>query len=147
MRGQLQQDFASYKRCESHLKSQEKLLAAKESALSATRDQLAKLIGKKKEYEIRLAQLEADEETLKIARMGTKVEIEDSRATEIESILSHIEHRHDVQRAELELLNGPQASDFIPADRRGRSPSKGVDPAEIRNYLEGTAPGAPANSN
>lgn len=78
----LQRDFTSYKRLETNLKSQEKLLEAKESALSATRDQLTKLISKKREYEVRLAQLEADEETLQVVRLGTKLEIDDSRATE-----------------------------------------------------------------
>jgi len=133
----VQKDFESYKRGETFLKSQEKLLEAKERALGATREQLAKMIAKKKEYEVRLAQLEADEETLKIARMGTKVKLDDSRATEIEGILSQIEQRHDVQRAELELLSGPSANDFIPVEQRSRNSAKKADLQEIRNYLEG----------
>jgi septal ring factor EnvC (AmiA/AmiB activator) len=137
VRTKLQTDFDSYKRCEAHLKSQEKLLDAKDRALAATREQLAKIIAKKKEYEVRLAQLEADEETLKIARMGTKVQLDDSRATEIEAILSQIERRHDVQRAELELLSGPQANDFIPVEQRTRTPTKAPDLGEIRNHLQG----------
>jgi hypothetical protein len=137
IRAKVQKDFESYKRGETHFKSQEKLLEAKERALGATREQLAKMLAKKKEYEVRLAQLEADEETLKIARMGTKVKLDDSRATEIEGILSNIEQRHDVQRAELELLNGPFANDFIPVDQRPRGAAKKVDLQEIRNYLEG----------
>jgi hypothetical protein len=143
IRNKLQRDFDSYKRSEANLRSQEKLLDAKERALTATREQLTKMVNKKKEYEIRLAQLEADEETLKIARMGTKVKIDDSRATEIEAILSHIEHRHDVQRAELDLLNSPQAHDFIPVDQRTRPAGK-VEPTEVRNYLEGTPTATPA---
>jgi hypothetical protein len=137
VRAKVQKDFESYKRGETYLKSQEKLLEAKERALGATREQLAKMIGKKKEYEVRLAQLEAEEETLKIARMGTKVKLDDSRATEIEGILSQIEQRHDVQRAELELLNGPSANDFIPVEQRPRGTAKKADLQEIRNYLEG----------
>ncbi len=137
VRTKLQHDFDSYKRSETHLKSMEKLLEAKERALTATREQLAKMIAKKKEYELRLAQLEADEETLKIARMGSKVKLDDSRATEIEGILSHIEHRHDVQRAELELLSGPLANDFIPVDQRPRPKGKAASVQDIRNHLEG----------
>ena len=143
VRNKLQRDFDSFKRRENHLKSQEKLLDAKERALSATREQLAKMVSKKREYELRLAQLEADEETLKIARMGTKVKIDDSRATEIEAILSHIEHRHEVQRAELDLMSGPSANDFIPAEQRTRPITK-TEPTEIRNYLEGTTNATPA---
>jgi chromosome segregation ATPase len=143
IRNKLQRDFDSYKRSEANLRSQEKLLDAKERALTATREQLAKMVNKKKEYEIRLAQLEADEETLRVARMGTKIKLDDSRATEIETILSHIEHRHEVQRAELDLLSSPQAHDFIPVDQRTRPAGK-VEPTEVRNYLEGTPTATPA---
>jgi peptidoglycan hydrolase CwlO-like protein len=136
VRLKLQRDFDSYKRCEAHLKSQEKLLDAKERSLSAAREQLAKLVAKKREYEIRLAQLEADEETLQIARIGSKLPIEESnRATEIEAALSEIEHRHEVQRAEAELLNGPFASDFIPVQQRTTS-SNAVNLDEIRSYFQ-----------
>lgn len=138
VRTKLQKDFASYKRGEANLKSQEKLLEAKERALTATREQLAKMITKKNEYEVRLAQLEADEESLKIARMGNKVNLDDSRATEIEGILSQIEQRHDVQRAELELLSGQFANDFIPVENRSRQTKK-ADLQEIRQHLEGNA--------
>jgi len=136
VRLKLQRDFESYKRCETHLRSQEKLLDAKERSLAAAREQLAKLVSKKREYEIRLAQLEADEETLQIARIGSKLPIEDTnRATEIEAALSEIEHRHEVQRAEAELLNGPSANDFIPVQQRTHS-TNGANVEEIRNYFQ-----------
>jgi chromosome segregation ATPase len=135
IRRKLQRDFASYKRCEANVKSQENLLDAKERALSAAREQLAKLVAKKHEYEIRLAQLEADEEVLQIARIGSKLPIEESnRATEIEAALSEIEHRHEVQRNEVELLNGPFANDFIPVHQRTHS--EGANLEEIRNYFQ-----------
>ncbi len=137
LRQKLQRDFASFKRQEKNLHSQEKLLEAKERSLAGTRDQLAKLIAKKHEYEVRLAQLQADEETLQVARLGTRVEIDDSRATEIESALKEIERRHEVQRAEIELRTGNMATDNIPV---GQQPP--LDPRGIRTYLEGAAPPA-----
>jgi chromosome segregation ATPase len=140
VRNKLQRDFDSYKRCEINLKSQEKLLEAKERSLAATREQLAKLISKKREYEVRLAQLEADEETLQIVRLGNPVQIDDSRATEIEAALNYIEQRHDVQRSELELRSGPLASDLIPVHSRPRNTT--VDLSEIRNHLSASAPAA-----
>jgi hypothetical protein len=134
VRNKLDRDFASYKRCEAKLKSQENLLEAKERSLSATREQLNKLIAKRREFEVRLAQLEADEETLQIARIGSKgVQLDDSRATDIEAALADIERRHDVQREELELMNGPLASDIIPVQERDR---QRVDAQTVRNYLE-----------
>src|SRR5439155_24677224 len=143
VRGKLQRDFDSYKRTEAAVASQEKLLEVKEESLTATREQLAKMIAKKRDYEVRLAQLDADEETLKIARMGTALKADDSRAGEIEAIFTQIERRHDVQRSELELLSGPLASDFIPVDQRSRATPTKVDLRGIRGYLEGTP--APAN--
>jgi chromosome segregation ATPase len=135
IRQKLDRDFASYKRCESKLKSQETLLDAKERSLSATREQLNKVITKRREFEVRLAQLEADEETLQIARIGSRgIQLDDSRATEIEAALAEIERRHDVQREELELMNGPLASDIIPVQENVRPP---VDVNAVRNYLQG----------
>lgn len=134
VRNKLDRDFASYKRCESKLKSQEKLLEAKERSLSATREQLNKLIAKRREFEVRLGQLEADEETLQIARIGSRgIQLDDSRATEIEAALAEIEKRHDVQREELELMNGPLASDIIPVQEHDRPR---VDVNTVRNYLQ-----------
>jgi hypothetical protein len=136
VRRKLQRDFESYKRCETHVQSQEKLLDAKERSLTAAREQLAKLVAKKREYEIRLAQLEADEETLQIARIGSKIPLEESnRASEIEAALADIEHRHEVERAEVDLMNGPFANDFIPVQQRTAGPGATLE--EIRNYFQG----------
>lgn len=135
VRAKLQRDFDSFKRLEVHLASQKKLLEAKETSLKATQDQLAKVLAKKREYEVRLAQLEADEETLAVARIGSSPTIDSSRATQIEAALASIEHRHNVQRAEVELKTGSFANDAIPV----QSPNKTSDVQAIRQYLE--APG------
>ncbi len=134
VRLKLARDFDSFRRLETNLKTQRKLLEAKECSLKATQEQLAKVIGKKREYEVRLAQLEADEETLQIARIGSKLQIDDSRATQIEAALSDIEHRHNVQRAEVELKTGALANDVIPVQERQRGKQ---DVNAIRSYLEG----------
>jgi chromosome segregation ATPase len=136
IRRKLQRDFASYKHCEAKLKSQETLLEAKERALSATREQLNKVIAKRSEFLVRLAQLEADEETLQIARIGSKgIQLDDSRATEIEAALAQLEQRHEVERDTLNLLNGPLASDIIPVHE---GQGTGVDVNQVRNYLQGS---------
>jgi peptidoglycan hydrolase CwlO-like protein len=135
VRAKLNKDFESYKRLEAHVKSQHKLLEAKETSLRATQEQLAKVIAKKREYEERLARLEADEETLQVARIGSKLQIDDSRATQIEAALTNIEDRHNMQRAELELKTGTLANDTIPV--QDRTPRR-QDVRAIREYLEGT---------
>ena len=132
VRAKLAKDFESYQRLETNLKSQRKLLEAKEKSLQATQEQLAKVIAKKREYEVRLAQLEADEETLQIARIGSKLQIDTSRTTQIEAALGDIEHRHNVQRAEVELKTGTFANDAIPVQERQET----RDVHSIRAYLE-----------
>lgn len=127
-------DFESYQRLEAQLKSQRKLLEAKETSLKATQEQLAKVIAKKREYEVRLAQLEAEEETLQIAKLGSKLQIDDSRATQIEAALQEIEHRHNVQRAEIELTTGSFAVDTIPVPTKSQPK---LDLQTIRQYLQG----------
>ena len=92
------------------------------------------MIAKKREYEVRLAQLEADEETLKIARIGTNLQIDDSRSTQIEAALADIENRHEVLRQEVELTTGTLANDGIPVQERKQNR---MEVKAIRAYLEG----------
>jgi peptidoglycan hydrolase CwlO-like protein len=134
VRAKLHRDFEGFKRLETNLQTQRKLLDAKEASLAATQDQLAKVVAKKREYELRLAQLEADEESLQVAGIGTKLQIDDSRATQIEAALADIEHRHNVRRAEVELANGAIAGDNIPINQRNQPK---LDLNAIRGHLEG----------
>jgi chromosome segregation ATPase len=136
VRHKLNKDFKSYQRLEGKVKSLRKLLEAKETSLKATQEQLAKVISKKREYELRLAQLEADEETLQIARIGSSLQIDTSRATQIEAALADIEDRQNVQRAEAEYKSGLLANDVIPVKERGQPVT---DVQSIRNYLEGSS--------
>jgi chromosome segregation ATPase len=131
----LQRDYESFQRLEAQQQSQRKLLAAKETSLLATQEQLAKLMSKKREYEVRLAQLEAEEETLKIAKLGSTLQVDDSRATQIEAVLKEIEQRQDVTRAELELRSGAFVADPVINPRAPQA----LDPTRIRKRLEGGA--------
>lgn len=133
VRAKLERDFASFRRLEDNLNTQRKLLQAKETSLRATQEQLGKLVAKKREYELRLAGLEAQEETLQVARLGTNLRVDDSRATQIEAALADIERRQEIQRAEIELLTGDLAGELIPVPSRSRPE---VDPATVRRYLE-----------
>jgi len=137
-------DFDAYKRVELHLATQRKLLEAKESSLRASQDQLLKVVNKKKEFELRVAQLEAEEETLQIARIGSDLRIDNSRATQIEQALRDIEERHDADRVEIEIRTKGVVSDGIPVQDRGNAT---VDLEGIRAYLDGVpANGATASN-
>ena len=133
VRRQLSRDTESLKQLEKHAKVQQQVLEAKELSLKATQEQLAKVISKKREYEVRLAQLEAEEETLQIARIGSDIKIDSSRATVIEDALANVEHRQNVERQVVEMRTGELAN--IPLNDRGaKTPA---DLQTIRNYLEG----------
>jgi len=134
VRDKLHRDFEAYQRMEKNLASQRKLLEVKERSMQAAQEQLAKVIAKKKEFELRLAQLEAEEETLQIARVGSKLEFDNSRATQIEAALADIEQRHNVQRAEIELKTQTFVSDSIPVGARRE---RRLDVDGIRAYLQG----------
>jgi len=133
IRGKLQRDFATFKQLEAKLESQRKLLELKQSSLQSAHEQLAKVQDKKREYEIRLAQLEADEEQLQTARIGTPFKLDDSRASQIERDLAEIAKRQSIQRNEIELKTGALVSDNIPVLQQKQPVT---DVAAIRRYLE-----------
>ena len=126
----LERDFESFQRLERHMGSLRKLADAKATSLEAAQEQLAKLVSKKREFEVRLAQLEADEETLAVASIGNKIAFDDNRASAIEASLKEIEHRQNVCRAELELSQGDVVSE-VSTTKRGVA-----DLTSIRSYLE-----------
>ena len=79
---------------------------------------------------MRLAQLEADEETLANRRpRQSKMAVDDNRASAIEAALAEIEQRQQVRRAELELSQGDLVSDLLRA-------AATADLAGMRAYLE-----------
>jgi peptidoglycan hydrolase CwlO-like protein len=142
VRRQVERDTTSLKQLEKHVKAQQQVLDAKELSLKATQEQLAKVISKKREYEIRLAQVEAEEETLQVARIGSTVKIDNTRATQIEDALAAIEQRHDVERHETILRTNDLVN--VPLQDRNRTPD---DLNAIRNYLEGNEPADKTASN
>jgi chromosome segregation ATPase len=129
----LERDFEGFQRLERHVDSLKKLQDAKQQSLEAAQEQLAKLISKKREFEVRLAQLETDEETLQIASLGNKMAVDDNRASAIEAALAEIEQRQNVRRAELELASGDLISDVLSAPPRRPA----SDLASMKAYLEG----------
>ncbi len=64
-------DFKSYERFEANVSAQKKLLESKEGTLRAAQEQLTTFISKKREFEVQLAQLEAENEINQVAAVGT----------------------------------------------------------------------------
>jgi hypothetical protein len=141
VRHQLARDTEKLKQLERSVKAHVQILEAKEQSLKATQEQLAKVISKKREFEVRLAQLEADEETINIARIGSTVKIDSSRATEIEDALTAVQHRHEVERNVIETTQRELVN--IPLNERTRP----ADIQSIQNYLQGNEPADKTVSN
>jgi peptidoglycan hydrolase CwlO-like protein len=141
LRDKMQRDFANYKLTETGLATKEKLLAAREKALDATREQLNKLIAKKRDFEVQVANLEAEQQLIEAAGAGTDLRVDDSRATEIQSALEGVRHQQEVVRAKLRLLTGEVVTNTLPAPDQ-----PGVSTEEVRTYLQGGAPAEEART-
>lgn len=134
VRKQLARDTEALKQIEKHVKVQQQVLEGKENALKATQEQLAKVVTKKREYEIRLSQLEAEEESLKVMSVGADLKIDPTRAAQIEEALAAIEKRQSVARHELTMKTEGDIANINLQDRNRTAP----DINAIRSYLEGT---------
>ena len=134
VRSQLNRDLDTLKLQEKNVKTQQQVLEAKHASLKATQEQLAKVVSKKREYESRLAQLEALDQSLQVARIGSDIKIDNSRATQIENALQALEQRLAADDAELKLRAGQIGN--INLFEREPEP---VDLQSIRAYLEGNA--------
>jgi len=129
----LAQDFSLFRRMEVNLATQEKLLDAQRKNLSATLDQLGKLVNQKREFEITLAQLEAQEAVLAVDRCQSPLQTDEGRVADISNTLKEIQQAQEIEQAgrELQSQYGSKISDAQPP-----VPSVG-DLSVIRDHLEG----------
>jgi len=130
----LDRDFADYQRLEKQLTKQEKLLAAKERALEASREQLNRLIAKKREFEVALAELEARNEELEIARIDGDNKVDDKLVNGIQTDINDLRHRLEKEANIVELLKNRPFSDTIQVQDPDQ-PRTDVD--AVRAYLQG----------
>jgi chromosome segregation ATPase len=135
VRSKMQRDFSNYKLLQSKVATQEKLLAAKEKAFDAAREQLNKLIAKQRDFKVQVEQLAAEQQLIEAAGTGTDLRVDDSRASDIQSTLNDIRHRQEVARNTMTLLSGQLVTDNLQADEQA-----GATTDEVRNYLQGNAP-------
>jgi peptidoglycan hydrolase CwlO-like protein len=134
---QLVQDTDKLKQLEKFVATQRQVLESKEASLTATQDQLAKLVSKKREYEVRVAQLEAEQEALTTIKIGSDIKIDSSTATRIENALNDLEHRLRVE-AEVAAQRTGEVG-VINLNEREQRPT---DLQAIRDYLNGNTPPA-----
>lgn len=131
-KNRLQQDFQNFKLLETTLKDKRELLNQREQKFEAAYEQVETKLAKKREFELRLARLEAQEERLKVQRIGSVHSRDNNRSKRIEVSLRDIEKRQRTEVNEIKLRKGPFALD--PAQNQ---PTQEVDLHEIENYLQG----------
>jgi len=139
---QVQRESDALKLLEKNLKTQTQVLEAKEASLKATQEQLAKVVSKKREYEVRLAQLEAMDQTIQVSRIASNIKIDTSRATQIEDALQGLEKRLNADLEELDLQRN-QANSINLFEREPEA----FDLNVIRGYLEGEGAAQKAGAN
>ena len=133
------QDFKAYQRLERTLEARRTELAAKETTLKATQEQLQSFISKKKEFEVILAGLEAEHEVNQAAAIGSDIRIDDTRAAQIAKDLEELKTKIETQRTALEMRKGIVDVSNIRLDQPQANP--GVDLDAIQAHLEGRDPG------
>jgi len=128
-------DFESYKRFEATVTAQKKVLESKEGTLRAAQEQLTTFLSKKREFEVQLAQLEAENEVNQVAAVGTDVKIDTTRLATISQSLGELRETIEKDRVALELRNGIQAANNIQLNQPQTSVA--VDLDAIQTHLEG----------
>lgn len=130
-------DFESYKRFEANVKAQRKLLESKEASLAAAQEQLQQFASKKQEFQLQLAQLEAEYQINEAAAVGNDLKIDNTKASRIAQSLQELKDSIDRQRIALETKQGLLAANGIPLAQPPTT--QGVDLDAIQAHLQGTA--------
>jgi len=141
----LASEFAACKRCESDLKSREKLLAQKQKAVNVAEARLNTLAGIRQDFEVCLATLEAREQELQLKQATTPEGVDPDLVQNTRALLERIRRAQEVKTVELDLaerhLQAVGTSGLSPA-----VPPVNLD--EIQTYLrQGAAPPKVASGN
>ncbi len=133
-KGKLARDFSIFKKKEQELAAKEKLLEAEQQNVAASLEQLDKLVSQKREFEIRLAELEAEEAVLSASRVTTPLKTDEGRVADIKNSLDNIQRGQEVEKEHraLQQQYGTKIGDAQP------SAPPAVDLNEVRNHLQGT---------
>ena len=134
VRRQLAVSTERLKQLEKTITVQQEVLAAKELSFRAMKDQVTAVVTKKREYEVRLAELEAAEESLQLSRIETNTKLDTGRLSVIEEAFAGLEKRHADETNANILKKGELIE--IPLGARKTTTA---DLQSIRSYLEGAS--------
>jgi hypothetical protein len=131
----IEADFKAYRNLERTTEAKRTELAAKETILRAAQEQLQSFMGKKKEFEVLLAQLEAEHELNQVAAIGTDIKIDDTRAAQIAKDLEELKTKIETQKEFLQMRQGIIAVKDLNLAQPQAGPA--VDLEAIQAHLEG----------
>jgi chromosome segregation ATPase len=137
-KARLNHEFSLFKSRDANFKSREKLLAAQKQNVRYAHQQLTKILEQKREFEVRLAQLEAAEENLNLQQIASPLRVDPGRIADIKNTLDAIQQGQEVERQKrlLEEQYGTKLSNGTPP---ASTPT--VNMQEIRSFL-----GVPAST-
>lgn len=113
---ELSRGWTNYKKLEVTLKTKETLLDAEQQFVAASLDQLDKMVSQKREFETRLAQLQANESIIQASKVSSPVKSDEGRIAEIKNALDQIEQSQAIEKERrlLEQQFGPRIGDALP---------------------------------
>jgi len=128
-------DFDVYKRFENHVAAQKKLLESKEVTLRGAQEQLQTFLSKKQEFELQLAQLEAEHEINQVAAVGTDIKIDTTRAAAIAQSLNDLKDTIAKNREMAEMRKNFVNLNAIPLNQPQQAVAVDLDAIQV--HLEG----------
>jgi phage shock protein A len=123
-----------YKTQETVVKTKEQVLQAQQSGLEAARQKIAETEALRETLEVEIAQLEARQKLVEVAKTSSEINFDDSRIARLRESLDDIRSRLEVEE---HVVNSASAGDFGGIPLEDEIESSDVM-AEINSYLGGT---------
>lgn len=98
----LERRFERFKAAEESVARDRQILDARRQAVAANQDKLTKMLNKKKELEVDLAQLEARLKTVQAAETVSNLEIDDSQLSQAKTLIGNLNRQLDVRERMLD---------------------------------------------
>ncbi len=117
VRNKLTHDWDAWKKADEILKSQKDVLQAREVSLTAVRERLNEMRGKKEELQVQLAQVEADLKNVRLAQSRSDFHFDDSKFGEIQKEIAELRDWNKARHHELEI-EGKLSDDPIPVGKK-----------------------------
>jgi len=113
---QFARDLAGYKRAKEDVDARQKLLEAKEEALSVAEEQVKAMIDKNAQMEIEVARLETDLKNARLEETKSKFALDDSRLSKIKASMQQVRDKIAVQQEKLKIA-GEFGTTAVPSDK------------------------------